>query len=98
MVGPAEFSAERPVPARLDGDFFPSGAPGTGLASLRPACHDRHMAQILLLTVGALVVGAIGFGVAALISGSDPGLAPVEPDSTAIALPSSRPLWSPTWA
>ena len=50
------------------------------------------MAQILLLTVGALVVGAIGFGVAVLISGSDPGLAPVEPDGTAIALPSSRPL------
>jgi DivIVA domain-containing protein len=50
------------------------------------------MAQLLLLTIGALVVGAIGFGVAVLISGSDPGLQPVEPDGRAVALPASRPL------
>jgi DivIVA domain-containing protein len=50
------------------------------------------MAQLLLLTIGALVVGAIGFGVATLISGSDPGLQPVEPEGRALALPADRPL------
>jgi DivIVA domain-containing protein len=50
------------------------------------------MGQLLLLTIGALVVGAIGFGIAVLISGSDPGLQPVEPDGRAIALPVNRPL------
>jgi DivIVA domain-containing protein len=50
------------------------------------------MGQLLLLTIGALVVGAIGFGIAVLISGSDPGLQPVEPDGRAVALPVNRPL------
>ncbi len=50
------------------------------------------MGQLLLLVVGALAVGAIGFGIAALISGGDPGLEPVEPDGRAVPLPGSRPL------
>ena len=50
------------------------------------------MPQLLLLLVGALAVGAIGFGIAALISGGDPGLAPVEPDGRAVPLPTDRPL------
>ncbi len=50
------------------------------------------MGQLLLLTIGALVVGAIGFGIAVLISGSDPGLQPVEPDGRAVSLPVNRPL------
>ncbi len=50
------------------------------------------MGQLLLLTVGALVVGAIGFGIAVLVSGSDPGLVPVEPEGGAVPLPASRPL------
>lgn len=50
------------------------------------------MGQLLLLTIGALVVGAIGFGIAVLISGNDPGLAPVEPEGRAVPLPTSRPL------
>jgi len=50
------------------------------------------MGQLLLLTIGALVVGAIGFGIAVLISGSDPGLAPVEPEGRSVPLPTSRPL------
>jgi DivIVA domain-containing protein len=50
------------------------------------------MVQLLLLTIGALVVGAIGFGIAVLVSGSDPGLRPVEPEGRAVPLPTSRPL------
>jgi DivIVA domain-containing protein len=50
------------------------------------------MGQLLLLTIGALVVGAIGFGIAVLVSGSDPGLQPVEPDGRAVSLPVNRPL------
>jgi DivIVA domain-containing protein len=50
------------------------------------------MGQLLLLTIGALVVGAIGFGIAVLISGSDPGLAPVEGEGRAVPLPTDRPL------
>jgi DivIVA domain-containing protein len=50
------------------------------------------MGQLLLLTIGALVVGAIGFGIAVLISGADPGLQPVEPDGRAVGLPVNRPL------
>jgi DivIVA domain-containing protein len=50
------------------------------------------MGQLLLLTIGALVVGAIGFGIAVLISGSDQGLQPVEPDGRAVPLPVNRPL------
>jgi DivIVA domain-containing protein len=50
------------------------------------------MGQLLLLTIGALVIGAIGFGIAVLISGSDPGLRPVEPEGRAVPLPADRPL------
>lgn len=50
------------------------------------------MAQLLLLVVVALIVGAIGFGIAVLVSGADPGLAPAEPDGRAQPLPSTRPL------
>ncbi len=50
------------------------------------------MAQFLLLLVVALVAGAVAFGVAALMTGSDRGLATTEPDSPAVPLPSDRPL------
>lgn len=50
------------------------------------------MAQLLLLLVVALTVGAVVFGVMVLVSGSDPGLRGVEPDGRAIPLPGSRPL------
>ncbi|NJC69342.1 DivIVA domain-containing protein [Planosporangium thailandense] len=50
------------------------------------------MGQLLLLTIGALIVGAIGFGVAVLVTGSDPGLTPVDPDGRALPLPADRPL------
>jgi DivIVA domain-containing protein len=40
----------------------------------------------------ALVVAAIVFGVTVMVSGGDPGLAPVEPDGKALPLPSDRPL------
>jgi len=50
------------------------------------------MGQLLLLVVGALAVGAIGFGIAALLSGGDPGLVAVEPDGRAVPLPGVRPL------
>src|SRR5437773_6097433 len=63
-----------------------------GLACAPPACHDRPMGQLLLLVAGALAVGAIGFGIAALLSGGDPGLVAVEPDGRAVPLPGVRPL------
>jgi DivIVA domain-containing protein len=50
------------------------------------------MVQLLLVLVGALVVAAIAFGVAALITGADPGLVPSEPDGRAVPLPVNRPL------
>jgi DivIVA domain-containing protein len=50
------------------------------------------MGQLLLFLVIGLTAGAIVFGVAALITGRDPGLAPAEPDGRAVALPTSRPL------
>lgn len=49
------------------------------------------MAQLFLLLTGALAVGAIVFGVAALITGGD-GLGEVEPDGRSVPLPSVRPL------
>ena len=49
------------------------------------------MAQLLLLLTGALVVGAIVFGVTVLITGGD-GLGEVEPDGRSVPLPSVRPL------
>jgi DivIVA domain-containing protein len=68
------------------------GGRDAGVASPEWACHDREMGQLLLLMIGALVIGAIGFGIAVLISGSDPGLAPVEPEGRAVPLPADRPL------
>ncbi|WP_320065662.1 DivIVA domain-containing protein [Micromonospora sp. RTGN7] len=50
------------------------------------------MAQVLLLLVVALTVAAVVFGVTVLVTGRDPGLAPVEPDGRAVPLPGSRPL------
>ncbi|MET7371152.1 DivIVA domain-containing protein [Micromonospora arida] len=50
------------------------------------------MGQLLLLLVVALTVAAVIFGVTVLVSGRDPGLAPAEPDSQAVALPGTRPL------
>lgn len=50
------------------------------------------MGQLLLLLVVALTVAAVVFGVAVLITGSDPGLVPAEPDSAAVPLPGTRPL------
>jgi DivIVA domain-containing protein len=53
----------------------------------------------LLLTVAvALVAGAVVFGVAVLITGSDPGLEPAEPDGAAVPLPTHRPLTEPDLA
>lgn len=50
------------------------------------------MAQVLLLLVVALTVGAVVFGVMVLVSGGDPGLREVEPDGRGVPLPGSRPL------
>ncbi|MCX4474547.1 DivIVA domain-containing protein [Micromonospora sp. NBC_01655] len=50
------------------------------------------MGQVLLLLVVALTVAAVVFGVTVLVTGRDPGLAPVEPDGRAVPLPASRPL------
>jgi DivIVA domain-containing protein len=50
------------------------------------------MGQLMLLLVAALVVAGIGFGVVVLITGSDPGLAAVEPDGRSVPLPGGRPL------
>jgi DivIVA domain-containing protein len=50
------------------------------------------MGQLLLFIVVALVVASILFGVTVMLSGSDSGLTPVEPDGRSVALPSDRPL------
>jgi DivIVA domain-containing protein len=50
------------------------------------------MREILLLLVVALVAAAIVFGVAAIITGGDPGLQPSEPDDRFRTLPGDRPL------
>ncbi|HEY2948054.1 MAG TPA: DivIVA domain-containing protein [Micromonosporaceae bacterium] len=50
------------------------------------------MGQYLLALVAALVVGAVIFGIAVLVTGSDSGLGRVEPDSRATPLPGTRPL------
>ncbi|MEH1015496.1 DivIVA domain-containing protein [Micromonospora sp. CPCC 206060] len=50
------------------------------------------MGQLLLILVVALTVGAVVFGVTVLVTGSDPGLAPTEPDGRSVALPGNRPL------
>jgi DivIVA domain-containing protein len=50
------------------------------------------MGQFFLLLIAALVVGAIVFGVAVLITGDDQGIEGHEPDGRAVPLPASRPL------
>jgi DivIVA domain-containing protein len=50
------------------------------------------MGQFFLIVVVALTVAAVVFGVTVLVSGSDTGLTPVEPDGRAVPLPASRPL------
>jgi DivIVA domain-containing protein len=50
------------------------------------------MGQFLLLLVVALTAAAVVFGVSVLLTGSDPGMVPAEPDGRAVPLPSSRPL------
>ncbi|WP_329104739.1 DivIVA domain-containing protein [Micromonospora sp. NBC_01699] len=50
------------------------------------------MGQFLLLLVVAVTAAAVVFGVTVLLTGSDPGLAPAEPDGRAVPLPASRPL------
>src|SRR4051812_24929659 len=50
------------------------------------------MGQLLLFVVVALVVAAIVFGVTVMIGGGDNALTPVEPDGSAVPLPSDRPL------
>ncbi len=50
------------------------------------------MAHVLLLLLGAIVVGAVAYGVTWVITGHDRGLDPQEPDGRAIPLPATRPL------
>ena len=50
------------------------------------------MGQFFLIVVVALTVAAVVFGVTVLVSGSDTGLTPAEPDGRAVPLPASRPL------
>ena len=47
---------------------------------------------VLLLLLGALVVGAVAYGVTWVVTGNDRGLSPEEPDGRSTPLPSSRPL------
>lgn len=47
---------------------------------------------LLFILLGALVVGAIVFGVAALVTGADQGLEPTDRNVSAVPLPSNRPL------
>ncbi|MFI5889506.1 DivIVA domain-containing protein [Actinoplanes sp. NPDC051513] len=50
------------------------------------------MGQLFLFIVVALVVAAIVFGVTVMLGGGDSGLTPVEPDGSAVPLPTDRPL------
>jgi DivIVA domain-containing protein len=50
------------------------------------------MGQFFILLAGALVLGAVVFGVTVLIVGGDQGLEPAEPDGRAVPLPAARPL------
>lgn len=47
---------------------------------------------LLYVLLGAFIVGAVAFGVAVLVTGADPGLAPAEPDGSSVPLPADRPL------
>jgi DivIVA domain-containing protein len=59
---------------------------------MSPACHDLGMATVLLVCVVILVIAALVFGIVSLLTGEDPGLAPVEPDGRALPLPNHRSL------
>jgi DivIVA domain-containing protein len=50
------------------------------------------MGQLLLLVLGALVVGAVVFAVAVLITGDEPGLEMAVPDGRSVPFPATRPL------
>jgi DivIVA domain-containing protein len=50
------------------------------------------MGQLLLLVLGALVVGAVVFAVAVLITGDEPGMEPAVPDGRSVPFPATRPL------
>jgi DivIVA domain-containing protein len=50
------------------------------------------MSSVLLVLVVVLVLTGLIFGIIALLSGEDPGLAPVEPDGRALPLPANRSL------
>jgi DivIVA domain-containing protein len=47
---------------------------------------------LLYVLLGALVVGAVAFGVAVLVTGADPGLAAEVPEGSSVPLPGHRPL------
>jgi DivIVA domain-containing protein len=47
---------------------------------------------LLYVLLGALLVGAVAFGVAVLVTGADPGLAADEPEGSSVPLPGHRPL------
>jgi DivIVA domain-containing protein len=47
---------------------------------------------LLYVLLGAFIVGAVAFGVAVLVTGSDPGLTADEPDGSSVPLPTDRPL------
>jgi DivIVA domain-containing protein len=47
---------------------------------------------LLYVLLGALVVGAVAFGVAVLVTGADPGLAADVPEGSSVPLPAHRPL------
>jgi DivIVA domain-containing protein len=47
---------------------------------------------LLYVLLGALVVGAVAFGVAVLVTGADQGLAADEPEGSSVPLPGHRPL------
>jgi DivIVA domain-containing protein len=64
--------------------------PGSLLA--RSHATIDAMAHVLLLLLGALVVGAVAYGVTWIITGNDRGLDPEEPDGRAVPLPTTRPL------
>lgn len=50
------------------------------------------MSQFLLGAAVALTVGAVIFGITVLLTGDDPGLRRVDPDTGAAPLPTDRPL------
>jgi DivIVA domain-containing protein len=47
---------------------------------------------LLYVLIGALVVGAVAFGVAVLVTGADPGLSADVPEGSSVPLPGHRPL------